>query len=96
MADISNLKINEHSDEELPNLLRELIQWKIKIEKIPNIEWTNNSKICYLLEWYIFPNWKNSENLIIFKGGKLKKKINLENDEIFEIVQFEKLMNFQN
>ena len=38
MADISNLKINAHSNVDLSNL-REALKWEMKIEKLKRQNW---------------------------------------------------------
>ena len=62
MADISNLKGNEHSNVERLNL-RESLQWKMKIENI-----TSDSE--YQMDEQ-FQNLLSSEILIVFQIEKI-------------------------
>ena len=62
MADISNLKGNEHSNVERLNL-RESLQWKMKIENI-----TSDSE--YRMDEQ-FQNLLSSEILIVFQIEKI-------------------------
>ena len=92
---------------------------KLSIWKIPKISNYENFKKfqlgqfqnCPFLQWnFVFPNWKNSENSLIFQFGKIPNiyqilKFRTSNfhywqihkiAKVFIIVQFRKLENFQN
>ena len=91
MDDVSDLKINERSDVEWPNLRVTKIEnkkwdnWFISMCKYEN--WQNCeecgisngqtiSKFANFLVLDSIPNWKNSNNLLIFQAVKLWKLVN--------------------
>ena len=98
MADTTNLKINERSNVEQPNL-RESLQYQMKIEKIKRrnsfiskgkYENRQNSKIQTIPKFAncrnfdSFPNWKNSKIFLFLEILSFQNWKNSENLLILE------------